>query len=322
MKDFYAIPEKELRQTARVMRRLMQERGWRDAKMVEAGAHNLIFATRPDGKAMRFCSCFPGTSTVFACDIADNKLASYEVLKEAGVPQPETLQLSDDETEMCQQLTDFLARHERVVVKPIDGAHGHGVVTGITDVDEAVVAAKDCNIDKKENALVQEQLPDGQVEVRSICIDYKFIAAYERIPAAVTGDGVHMVPDLITIENETMRDEPYYGKMPKIDVEAAEHYLDSIDYDRSYVPAEGEKVRVMSLCNIGMGGSVKEFELSPEKIELSERIAKAVDLPVIGIDFLGDMVIEINAGPALHWPTGDGSEDKCAEAYIEYLERI
>lgn len=320
MQDFFAIPDDDLRWSARYLRKELQRRGWTEGKYLRSKAIGIIFAKRPDGKEVRFCSCFPYETTVIASRIADDKILSYEVLKSAGVDQPETVLLSDDEAEMRQQISEFLAKYPKIVIKPVDGAHGWGVVTGVTDIEEAVAAAKACNELEGHNAMMQEQLPDGQKEVRTICIDGKFVAAYERIPAAVTGDGVHSVMELIDIENETIREAAYHVGLPRIDVEAAHRYLKEINFDNSVIPAAGEKVRVMGICNVGMGGTVKEVELSPEKIELSERIAKVTDLPVLGVDFLGDKVIEINAGPALYWPTGDGNEDKCVKVYADYLD--
>jgi len=324
MQDFFAAPDEKLKQTARALRRILKERGWRDAKMIPTTKHLLIFATRPDGKKLRFCSCFPGESSTFACLIANDKIASYEMLKTVDAPQPDTALLSEDEEEKKAQLQSFLERYGKIVVKPVDGAHGQNVKTNITNIDEALLAAKVCEKEGvKQNALVQEQLESNQVEKRVICIGYKYIAAYERIPARVTGDGEHTIMELIAIENRDLRGEAYSGKPAKIDVAKAEDYLKAEGVDFNYVPTAGEKVRVSPTCNSGMGGTNEESDITLEQIELSEEIARAVELPVVGIDFYGNKVIEINAGPSLYYPTGDDeSANRCVEAYADYLEKL
>lgn len=324
MQDFFAVPDERLKQTARALRRILKERGWQDAKIIPTAKHLLIFATRPDGKKIRFCSCIPNESSSFACAIANDKIASYEVLKTIGAPQPDTMLLSDNEEERRGQLESFLERYGKIVIKPVDGAHGRNVETDITNIDDALVAAKACEKDDvKQNALVQEQLERGQIEKRVICIGYKYIATYERIPAQVTGDGEHTIMELIALENRDLRGEAYSGKPAKIDASKAEEFLKIEGIDSGQVPAAGEKVRVLATCNSGMGGTIEESDITPEQIELSEKIARVAELPVIGIDFYGDKIVEINAGPGLYHLTGDEeSANKCVEAYADYLENI
>ena len=74
MEDFFAIPEDRLTQTPRFLREELKRRGWTDAKYIRSGANGIIFATRPDGKKVRFCSCFPNETTVIASSIADDKV--------------------------------------------------------------------------------------------------------------------------------------------------------------------------------------------------------------------------------------------------------
>ena len=318
MEDFYAIPEDELRYTARFLRKEMRERGWGEASAVRTAKNILIFATRPDGKKIRFCSCIPGETTSFAAKLADDKLATCVLFEQEGIPQPETVYLSRDEQKARERLMQLLEKHPKIVVKPVDGAHGRGVVTNIENVETAmdVVASYD------SGAIAQEQLQDGITEVRAICIGGKFIAAYKRIPATVTGDGEHNIIELIAKENREVRVEAYQGDLAKIDVDAAERYLREKKIDISRIPEAGEKVRVMAMCNVGMGGTVEETIFDPEQIALAEKIAKVAELPAVGIDFYGDKVIEMNAGPMLYYPTGDESATKCVKAYADYLEKI
>ena len=56
--------------------------------------------------------------------------------------------------------------------------------------------------------------------------------------------------------------------------------------------------------------------------KLSEKIAREFELPVIGIDFFGEDVIEVNSGPSLFYPTGDKSSTICVEKYVEMISKM
>lgn len=323
MDDFFAVPEEELRHTSRALRRVLKRRGWRDVKVICA-SNILFFATRPDGKQIRFGSSLPSVASHFAAQLASSKIASYFLLEQEGVPQPETVWLSENKEDWKGQLEGLLAKYPRIVVKPTDGAHGIGVKTNITTLDEAMDAAIECANNKQRyyGVIAQEQLDDDVPEIRVICIDYKMVGAYERVPAAVTGDGEHSILELIELENRELRSEPYKGKPATIDIVEARHYLDKNGIDVMRVPAPGEKVRVMKICNVGVGGTMKHVELTDEQTAQAERIARLFELPVIGIDFYGDKVIEVNSSPALYCPTGDEWAEKCVESYVDYLEKM
>ena len=314
------IPEEELRHTSRALRRVFLKRGWRDVKVIR-DENMLFFATRPDGKQIRFGSSTPETMPLSSAKIADSKIASYFLMEQIGVPQPETVWLSENSEEWEGQLRELLKKYSRIVVKPTMGAHGNGVKTNITTIEEALEAAHECKGGHaRAGVIAQEQLDDDVFEVRVICIDYKVIGACERVPAMVTGDGEHSILELIELENREMRGEAYMGKPARIDIEEARHYLVSNNIDVMSVPAVGEKVRVLQICNVGKGGTMRHVELSHEQAELSEKIAKAFQLPVIGVDFFGDKVIEVNASPSLYCPTGDDWANECVEKFVDYLE--
>ncbi len=322
MEDFFEIPEEELRHTSRALRRVLLKRGWNDVRVVR-DEHMLYFATRPDGKKIRFETSTPSQMSLFAAKLANSKIASYFLLEQEGIKQPETIWLDEDEGKWAKQIEDFLTRHPLIVIKPNYGAHGFGVKTDISSLDEAIDAAHHCTDKARyDGVIMQEQLSDDAMEIRVICVDYKVVGAYERVPAKVAGDGEHNILELIEFENRELRGEAYKGKPTRIDVDEAKRYLENSGVDIRRVPAVGEKVRVMKVCNVGMGGTMRHVEISDEQAILAERIARIFDLPVIGVDFYGDEVIEVNASPALYCPTGDEWADECVERYVDYLEKI
>lgn len=317
MIDFYSLPDENLPMSMRVLKKMLHERGWKAEKLTAKKPHDFIL-TRPDGKEIRIASSTPPTTSVFALHLADNKLASYSLLQEIGVPQPETIALNSRE-----DTKQLLEKYGTIVIKPADGAHGRGVTTNITQLnqtDQAIQKALDASPNMKL-AVAQPQLPSDALELRIICINYQFIEAIARIPAHVTGDGKHNLAELIDLENATIRSEPYKSDLAYIDRVAAFNFLGERQRE---IPAVGEKVRVVASCNVGQGGSAKDYSvlITDEMKLVSEKIAKVAQLPVIGIDFYGEQVIEFNACPSLYYPTGDTAATKAVAAYVDYLAQL
>lgn len=317
MIDYYSLPENELPMSMRALRKVLRKRGWRAEKLCFECGNNLIL-TRPDGKVVRVASSTPPTTSVYALRLADNKLMSYALMLDLGVSQPETLPIN-----RAEEAQPLLEKYGSLVIKPADGAHGRGVTAGITRVEQAkkaIQVAVEASPEMKL-AIMQPQLASDALETRVICIDYKFVVAIARIPARVTGDGKRNLGELIEYENATLRKAPYQSDLAYIDVRMAEKFLG----DRmTEVPAAGEKVRVVASCNVGQGGTAEDYsqKITAEQVTEAEKIARAAQLPVVGIDFYGDEVIEVNACPSLYYPTGDEAATRAVEAYVDYLEKI
>lgn len=316
MISYYDLPEDSLPMSMRHFRRILQERGWKAEKFYPGSLSDLVL-TRPDGKELRIYSSTPPTTSVFALHLADNKMMTQALLKLLDVPHPETVEASPETVQ------DFLDRYGTVVIKPIDGAHGNGITIGVTDLEEAAAAIERAKAASPAlgTAIVQPQLPLDALELRVICINYCFVEAIARIPAAVTGDGEHTLMELIDSENATLRSEAYKSDLAYIDRNLAVKFLGERQEE---IPAAGEKVRVVASCNVGQGGTTEDYsdKITTEMREMSEKIAKAAQLPVIGIDFYGDQVIEVNACPSLYYPTGDDAATRAVYAYVDYLEQL
>ena len=270
-------------------------------------------------------SCTPPTTSYYSGLVADDKLATYFLLREVeGVKQPDTLYIKALNSEMDQKIKDMIKHHKSVVVKPVDGAHGHNVFVGVNkyeDVKEKILQIT--SKDKEARVIIQQQLRPKKHETRVICIDYHFVAAFARIPASVTGDGEHTASELVKIENSTIRTAPYQSDLGYIDERLSRDYLQKTGM-ANYIPAKDEKFQVVAMCNIGCGGTVKDIsnQISQEQRAVSEAVAKKIQLPVIGIDYLDDYILEVNSTPSLFYPTGDDSSTLCVEKLANYLDTI
>ncbi|MBQ3469369.1 hypothetical protein IJH16_00105 [Candidatus Saccharibacteria bacterium] len=329
MEDFFKVKDDELSKGRVTLRDLMKSRGWTNAKYSMTD-ESCIIANRPDGKEVRLCYGTPPTMSYGAGRVADDKYVTYCLLQDLdSVKQPQTILLRTNKTpevELEKQLKKLLVSHSEIVIKPFDGAHGLDVFVGIKDLDSAKSALRTI----KEHAwtglvLAQEMLHVDQPEVRVICIDYKFVAAYARIPAHVTGDGEHTVLELIDIENSTIRTAPYQSNLSYINRSAALDYLEKQNPSlENYIPKSGEKVQVVGVCNTGQGGTMEDITAAfPEHLRRqAEDIVKKMQLPLGGVDYMGDYVIEVNKAPALYHPVAGPASIICVQKFVEYLEKI
>lgn len=331
MEDLFTAPAEKLSMGIRTLRDEIKKRGWKKARFVK-GTGTYIILTRPDGKEIIFGYGTPPTMTYGSGMLADDKYATYAMLKEIDVKQPETI-LLDEHSDLDKELGDFMTKQSPIVLKPVDGAHGNDVFVGVTDIEEAKKhVAVIIPHSYAGMALAQQQLFPKNVEVRVIVIDYKFVKAYARIPACVTGDGEHSVLELIDIENQTKRTAKYQSNLSYINKENAVKYLRGQALAKGLsetalldaVPDAGEKVQVISICNTGQGGTMEDTtDIFPEELKRqSERIAKHLNLPLVGVDYLDDYVIEVNKAPGLYHPVEGKAATICIEKLVDYLEKI
>lgn len=328
MLELGEIPDSELKYTTRAFKRLAKKRGWKSIKRVGRDL-TFLLATRPDGRVLPLYSATPPTTSAFALTVANDKFATYELLEAAGIRQPKTILFSLDSQnrltpEAKKQLKALLADTDAIVIKPLDEGHGHGITTGVrtqSQLQAAITKAAAFRHDATMHLLAQEQISACTPEIRVICINYQFVLAVARIPACVTGDGQHTVRELIDHENATLRTAPYESDLAYIDTDSALTYLGT---KANAIPAKGEKVCVSGTCNLGQGGTVQDVTTTVSKTikKTSEVVARALELPVAGIDFFGDYIIEVNPCPSLYYPLGSPASELAVLRYLEYLEQL
>ena len=315
MEDFFKVDPKTLTFSTRTLQKILKERGW-TADFIR-GTNQFVIAKRKDGKVFKIAGTAPEQTSTFASRIAEDKLATYELLKQINIKQAETHIAS------AASIAHLLEKYGKIVIKPLDGAHGNGITTNITKFEDAIAAMETALLFSPSGKVIaQQQLEYDGYETRVICINYKYVEALSRIPAQVTGDGEHTISELIDIENNTIRTEPYKSKLAFIDREYADKYIHEMNIADN-VPARGEKVQVVKMCNIGRGGTVVDItdEFPEEKRAIADRIARTLDLPVVGIDFVGDYVLEVNASPSLYYPVDGPRAEYGVQKLVDYLER-
>lgn len=261
-----------------------------------------------------------GRSTTFHVDsIKDTEFTMFkdmfgDFLNTCGFPTPTG--------KNCFSEKEAIAVAEELgfplVVKPVAGHKGQGVTTGIEAMDGVSKAYRNIVDGAREEgisfdgALVQQQI--FGTDHRLLAVGGKFVAALERVPAYVDGNGRDSIEQLIAVENDTVvRLDNARSPLCKIKIdEDLLDYLSLQELSLSSVPKDGERVELRRVANISQGGvSINVTEkIHPQNVKMVEDIARFFDLTCLGIDVLAKDIgrpwtegnfgiIEVNAGPGV-----------------------
>jgi len=337
MVDLTQVPDERLGQTLRLMKAEIIKHGWAATIPYIGSSH--CFIDRGDGKILHAFSATPPTTSYAAAHMANDKFATYQLLKTIDAPQLESI-LVDDNTPFEEQVA-FMNSMGTIVAKPVDGGHGNGITVGIQTpekLQKALAVAKSEQKNIKATLLQKQYLHEDIHDIRIAVIDYKFVAATWRVAARVYGDGKRTIRELIERENSTEeRGKPYFARLAVIDMARAEDYLgERIDT----VPEKEEEVAVLGIANYGAGGEIIDItdDIPLWLRELAEQAARTTSLPVVGVDFmlatrpsskatfdeLDPAITEVNKCPALsiHDLPTTGKSRGAMATYVNYLATL
>jgi cyanophycin synthetase len=262
-------------------------------------------------------------------EIASDKEETNRILGDLGLPVPQQrLVYSDEEAAVAAQKIGF-----PVVVKPYNGNHGRGVSLDLEDgphVREAFKKARE-----HSRAVIVESFVTGH-DYRLLVVNGQLIAAAERVPGHVVGDGRHSVAELVEITNQDPRRGIGHEKvLTRLELDhQAERCLADRGYTRDTVPPEGEVVRLRLTGNLSTGGTAIDVtdQVHPDNVEMAVRAIKAIGLDVGGVDFIspditqsyrevGGAICELNAAPGfrMHVAPSEGTPRDVAGPVMEML---
>jgi cyanophycin synthetase len=273
-----------------------------------------------------------------ARSITSNKLNSEAMLKAFNIYTPATILFSDNPA-----AENFLVQYETCVVKPASGAHGDGITTNITKIDDLHSAVEHAR-QFDSQILIQQQV--SGYDHRLLFMNYEFLAAVQRLPATITGNGLHsirkIVDDYNTHISELWEDirrgktsadltRGSISKIPLSEIVAArgEDFL-------NYVPAAEETVQVLDKANVSLGGKTKDITdmVNADLANSISNVLKALNLPLCGVDVLTtdissspadqkSYIIELNAAPGLrlHELPAEGRPRQVCAALADSLIR-
>jgi cyanophycin synthetase len=269
------------------------------------------------------------TTGSIAVDIACDKEETKNLLEAAEIPVPKGRIIYTEE--------GLMAAVESVkyplVTKPVDGNHGKGATTNINNWEDAVKGMEAAK--KYGRAIIVERFITG-LDHRVLVVNYKFVAAAIRKPAAVTGDGIHTIQELIDITNLDPR-RGYGHEKTLTSIKIDDFTLDILTQHNlsleSILPA-GKELWLKPTANLSTGGTATDVTdfVHPDNIFMCERIARIIGLDICGIDIMaeslstpisenGGAVLEVNAAPGfrMHIDPAVGLPRNVAEPVIDML---
>jgi len=273
------------------------------------------FALTLGGRSIVCRESLSELSNAVAMSRCSNKRVTRRVLAGAGLEVPDQVESDGGEGDR-----EFLAKHGRVVVKPAEGEQGRGVAVDVRDVDELSRAVAEARAVCPRVLL--ERFCDGE-DLRVVVIDFKVVAAAVRRPARVRGTGSHDVRTLI--EKQSRRRMAATGGESRIPLdEETRRCVERQGWDMDDVPEAGTVIRVRETANLHTGGTLHDVtsELSPTLRDVSEKAARVLDIPVVGLDFIAPspdgqayVLIEANERPGL----ANHEPQPTAERFIDLL---
>jgi GNAT-family acetyltransferase (TIGR03103 family) len=254
-------------------------------------------------------------TSAIAMSRCDDKAVTHRVLSRAGLRVPEQTEASTPEQDEA-----FLERHAGVVVKPSRGEQGAGISVDVRNAEGLHAAVEEAR--KHSDRVLIEEFVEGE-DLRIIVINFEVVAAAVRRPAKIVGTGQHSIEELI--EKQSRRRQAATGGESRIPLDAeTERCVLEAGYTLSDILPYGKSLIVRKTANLHTGGTIHDVtnKLSPTLRDAAVQAAVAIDIPVVGLDFLvpsveGDeyVIVEANERPGLanHEPA------PTAERFIDLL---
>lgn len=260
------------------------------------------------GKYQKYISAtlYENTSSI-AVDISCDKALTKEILDEVFIPVPRG-GVCTFEQEAVKLAEDI---GYPVVVKPRYGNKGKFVFLDIQKEEDLVAAFQ--KVKTYDEEVVIEKYITGR-DYRLLVVGGKMVAASERIPAHVVGDGIHSVKELIEIENRNeLRGEGHEKPLTKIKIdEQCIKVLNKQGLEIGSVVEGGCIIWLRENANLSTGGIAIDCtgEVHEENRRIAEIAAKTIGLDIAGIDMvIPDIlkpisynygtIVEVNAAPGI-----------------------
>ena len=262
-------------------------------------------------------------------DMACDKTLTKKILAKALIPTPRG-EIAGDEERAVEIVKKMGVP---AVIKPCDGNQGKGVSLNL-DSEAQVRSAYKAAENYGSKVLVEEQIFGRHYRI--LVVNNKVVAASERFPAGVVGDGVNTIKELIERENTNpLRGEEHEKPLSKIKVDQIVfNVLARQNLTMNYIPPSGQVVNLRDSANLSTGGSAADVTdfVHPENNLLACRIARLLSLDIAGIDIVTEdialpllagrgAVIEVNAAPGIRmhlFPT-QGVRRPVGDAIVDYL---
>lgn len=268
-------------------------------------------------------------TSCIGADIASDKQLTKDLLRAHGIPVPPGGTAST--VAGCLQLAESL--QVPLAIKPGYGCQGRGVSLGVQrerDVRRAFRIAQAWG-----EAVIVEKYIEGR-HYRLLVVGKELVAASERVPAHVVGDGTSTVHQLIQeLNQDPLRGDGHHLPLTRVVVDdGVMGMLRGQKLGLHSIPAKDQVVFLRQTANLSTGGTACDVSelVAPENARLAVRAAEIVGLDVAGVDMIAadisqpiattqGAIIEVNAAPGIrmhHFPSRGKTRD-AAGAIIDYL---
>ena len=305
-------PATEMNPYARIIINEARRRGIGVEVIDAAGG---LFELRSGGRTVRCRESLSELTTAVALSICDDKAMTRRIVAAAGVAVPDEVDAGD-----VDAVRAMLEQHGSLVVKPARGEQGRGVAVDLDtmeSVEQAIEAAR-----RLSDKVLVETFHRGE-DLRLVIIGFKLVAAAIRRPAEVVGNGRDTVRALI--ERQSRRRAAATGGESQIPLDAeTERCVARAGFGLDDIPEAGRAFPVRKAANLHTGGTIHDVTevVHPRLVEAGIRVARAIDIPVVGVDFIvanpaePDYVfIEANERPGL----ANHEPQPTAERFIDLL---
>jgi GNAT-family acetyltransferase (TIGR03103 family) len=307
-------PEKELNPYSQI---IVDEARRRGILVDIVDAQNGYFDLSLGGRTIACRESLSELTSAVAMSRCDDKSVTHRLLSRAGLKVPGQYKISGKDFDAaCAHLEEF----KQVVVKPARGEQGNGISVDIRTAPDLKKAIKSASRFCQD--IIIEEFVEGQ-DLRTIVIGFKLVAGAVRRPPVINGDGRHTVRQLIQKYNRRRASATGGESRVPIDSETRRS-LSQTGHGLDDVLKANETVQVRKTANLHTGGTIDDVtqRLHPELIEASQAAARALNIPVTGLDLMVPdlegpdyVMIEANERPGL----ANHEPQPTAERFIDLL---
>ena len=307
---------------------IVEEAVARDIPWIRLGTNSLVQLGYGINQ-MRFQATITCKTSNIAVDIACNKEETKRMLEAASIPVASG-SICVDEEDLARTIKKI---NYPIVIKPLDGNHGKGASINVINWEDAVEGL--AHAKKYSRRVIVEKFISG-FDFRVLVIDNKVVAAAQRVPAHIIGNGKSTIQQLIDETNkDPRRGYGHENVLTEITVDRdTQELLEKLGYSLETVPRNEEIVYLKSTANLSTGGTSIDVTdmMHPENIFIAERISRVIGLDVCGIDIMaqnlteslkenGGVILEVNAAPGfrMHLAPSVGLPRNVAAPVIDML---
>ncbi len=245
-----------------------------------------------------------GADSAIGSTCSTRKDLATNLLRAAGFPATEHFRVADER----QALMAAESLGWPVVVKPADRERSEGVTVHV-DTPEKLRKGFEFAIAFSQNVLVERQVPG--VCIRLLVANARFLYAISRKPAAVVGDGVQTVEQMIYARASRIAKLPPWRRSKQIEADAlTQSTLQIQGLAIDSVPKKDQIVSLREIESSEWGGEIEDVTplVHPDNKDLAVRAAALFGLRNAGIDLIttgidvpwhrnGAVLTEVNFSP-------------------------